>query len=160
MYDTSSLVIETLFKHCASNSSFAIAYVYFNKTDQEAQSVSALLRSLTAQFLRQTTYTHQALLHIYNESYENKKHVPFSTYVAAFRELMTVFAKTYIVIDAVNECWTKEKLLDFLQEIMGWQLPSNHVCRYFLFVSTNVIPRSYAPLMTYRGVDLLYKNSV
>jgi len=47
--------------------------------------------------------------------------------VASLRDIVQTFQQTYIVIDALDECYEREELMILIEEIVDWKLETLHI---------------------------------
>ncbi|KAJ7346966.1 ankyrin repeat-containing domain protein [Mycena albidolilacea] len=103
----SSMIIELLFEDRASLKSIdstAIAYFYF---DLGQQSVESALRRLLLQLSHQSSAACKALTQQYDLC--NGQTVPnYSTLLGILEKMLAIFGRTYLVLDALDECRTED----------------------------------------------------
>ncbi|KAF8199794.1 hypothetical protein K438DRAFT_2112069 [Mycena galopus ATCC 62051] len=122
----SSMIIEQLFKDRAtlnSTDSTAIAYFYF---ELGQQSVESALRRLILQLSSQGPYQ------ILNEQHQLCKGqtVPnYSELLLILEKLLLMFGRTYLVLDALDECKTEDydRVAKFVATISAWSHIQLHV---------------------------------
>jgi hypothetical protein len=101
--------------------SSAVAFFYFDFKDKEGQAVETALRRIVLQLSAQSLHPYSALDKQYNlskgqtlPSYQDLQHV--------FEELLRAQRRTYIVLDALDECKESElvQLMDLISMLREW----------------------------------------
>jgi hypothetical protein len=121
---TSSTIIQDLTSHCDSNSS--VAYFYFDFHDSAKQRYEILVRSLITQLSDQSVGTPEALEILFSSCQDGKRQPTVNALVTTLQSILRSFRESYIVIDALDECTSREELLGLIQEIVGWNMNTLH----------------------------------
>ena len=119
-----STMIQSVFQKRRGNNSVGIAFFYFTFTDKSKQDLSSMLRTLVWQFSCQAADGPKDLLQLY-EAYISGT-PPNATLLAYLQRLIGRFSRTYIFLDALDECPRtegREDLLETLQEVREWSAP-------------------------------------
>ena len=84
----------------------AIAYVFFDYKDDENQSVSAMLANLLRQLSEYLQYIPQELQSLYGSRFldPNQKNPTTEQWIALIELLCKKFSRTFLIIDALDEC--------------------------------------------------------
>ena len=109
-----------------------MAYYYFDLRDSQKQHRRALLSSL----LFQLSAKFDACYHIFSRLYfkhdEGARQPSDNALFDCLTDMLKVQAQPamYLIIDALDECppSAREKVLDFLEDLVGLRLPNVHVC--------------------------------
>jgi hypothetical protein len=115
------MIIELLFEDRASLKSIdstAIAYFYF---DLGQQSVESALRRLLLQLSHQSPAACKALTRQYDLC--NGQTVPnYSTLLVILEKMLAIFGRTYLVLDALDECRTEDydRVTNFVATVSTW----------------------------------------
>ena len=124
--NSSSTAIENIRRDCASTSGFACAYFFFDSRNAETDLslCHKMLRSLIRQLSHQSGGIPAALMQIYGGGHEQP---PLKSLQLTLRGIIESFKHTYIVIDALDECMEREKLLTWIGELFQQELSSLHI---------------------------------
>jgi hypothetical protein len=104
-----------------------VAFYYFDFNDIGMNSVESLVRALLAQLLAQCASTTKCIdeLHSQVQGGVQQRNVDFL--LGVLREFVQSFEKTYIVIDALDECSDCEELMKFIEVVYGWESTRLHI---------------------------------
>ncbi|KAJ7815121.1 ankyrin repeat-containing domain protein [Mycena leptocephala] len=120
----SSTVIEELFKHRGNNT--AIAYFYFDFSDDSKQSTEIALRRLVLQLSRQCPVSYRTLSNNYEAS--SGQTVPtWAELLDLLQKLLQELGRTYLILDALDECGNYDIIATFVQRITAWSGIRLHV---------------------------------
>lgn len=134
MTENSSTIIGHLKSYCNAESSFAVAYFYFDFNDIEKQNVDNCLSSIIAQLCGDVTKLPEELTALYERCSGSAKVAK-----SDLREIFYLFAihnelkKVFIVFDALDECLDNEKrksrteLLELIMEITNLSQSNMHL---------------------------------
>ena len=100
-----------------------MAYFYF--TDK--QQPEFLVRSMINQFSAQYKNTPDALVKLYEHCQLDRRQPSTEDLLATLHLILAGFDHVYIVLDALDECAERMKLLDLIEEIITWKLERLHV---------------------------------
>ncbi|KAJ7629681.1 ankyrin repeat-containing domain protein [Mycena polygramma] len=125
----SSIVIDNLFKHrvkvrnsCPDPPNLAVAYFYFDFGDEKKQLLQNMLRSIIMQLSAQSPTPYSVL----DQHFESCQGEVFPTYDDLLVMLATILSectRTYIVLDALDECSEPDALIQFFCTLRGWAKP-------------------------------------
>ncbi len=107
----SSTVIETLSQE-KSNS--AVVYFYFDFNDSTKQHVDNMLRSLVLQLLTSFDSIPGPMDSLFKACQEGAKPPQINDLERVFEALVDSNDRTFVVLDALDECESRQELLDFL----------------------------------------------
>ncbi|KAL1962468.1 hypothetical protein VTN77DRAFT_9669 [Rasamsonia byssochlamydoides] len=119
----SSTVIEDLLCHCGSDLNLAVAYFYFKLDDVSKRNHTGMLRSLIKQLFERSNRNSQAL----TELFDKRNQPTSSQLLSTLHDMISDFGRTYIVLDALDECEEREDLFEVLEEIGRWKAVNIHV---------------------------------
>jgi hypothetical protein len=105
----------------------AFAYFYFDFSDAKKQLVGSFIRSLVTQFSRKCPSFPDGLAALYSNCLDGAHQPTTKSVMKVLREVIVLFRHAYIVLDALDECGDREKLLLFIEEIVGWDLTNLHI---------------------------------
>jgi len=100
-----------------------MAYFYF--TDK--QQPEFLVRSMIIQFSAQYENTPEALLKLHEQCQSDRRQPSTKDLLVTLHLILEGFDHVYIVLDALDECAERTKLLDLIEEIITWKLERLHV---------------------------------
>jgi ankyrin repeat domain-containing protein 50 len=106
-----------------------LVYFYFSFQDTEKQKVANLLRSILSQLVRQTEYIPDPVVILYDNYLHSEP--PKDRLLSAIKSMINGHKKTFIVIDALDECpdenGERSDLCNILREIKEWAASNLHV---------------------------------
>lgn len=113
----SSTVIDNILGDCAGSPAVACAYFFLdNRTAQsDLSSHDKMLRSLVEQLSRQSTGLPAALIEMYGDGHQQPS---VASLQIALQRLIEGFEQTYIVIDGLDECIDREKLITWIGDLL------------------------------------------
>ena len=129
-----SLVIDALANNCKDLPGQAAAYFYFK--DAQRHQPADMLRSIVAQMCFKSTQIPIEAARLLQDSYSVRE-LPDSRRLAKILSLLTKgLERAFIVIDALDECRSRDVLFRAITEIMSMDNPG----RLWLFVSSRELP--------------------
>ena len=115
----------------------SLAYFYFDFRDIDKQKLRNLLPSLLIQLSARSDPCCDILSRLYSLHDRGVRRPSDRAMVECLKEMLSLEAQgpTYIIMDALDECpitstipSPREEVLEFVDEIVGLQLPNVHVC--------------------------------
>jgi hypothetical protein len=100
-----------------------IAYFYFTDKDKPRD----LICSMVNQFSAQCESTPETLVKLYDQCQPDHRLPATKELITTLQLILQGFGHVYVVLDALDECTEKKKLLDLIKEIMTWKLDKLHV---------------------------------
>ena len=96
-----------------------MAYFYFDFNDESKQRYENLISSLIVQLSvsAQGEIYSDSLYELYSRSQGGRYQPSYDGLVRTLRSMLQLYQKTYIILDALDECMDREGLLKLLQEI-------------------------------------------
>ncbi|KAI1092542.1 ankyrin repeat protein [Rostrohypoxylon terebratum] len=132
----SSIVVNDLMKRATNDPTIAVAYIYFNFKREKDQMVTDLLRSILGQFLRGSPSLPKFAKDLYEQIRKNGTHPSTNEVLAAVCQVKYLYPRTFIVIDALDECQTSDGCRsEFTECILALQNRG-----YNLFVTSRHVP--------------------
>ena len=113
--------------HCQPDQTLAIIYFYFDFSDTKKQRYENLICSMIAQLSMQSTNTPEALNTIYSRCQEGQQQPTVADLVLALQHMLKDFHQIFIILDALDECTERERLLRLIKEIVDWKLEKLHI---------------------------------
>lgn len=86
-----------------------------------------MLRSLILQLSTQNAESAQMLEHLYESSEKGQKRAQNDNLLDLLKSMIGVFGATYIVLDALDECMSRAKLLTIIRKMTAWHLDGLHI---------------------------------
>ena len=132
-----SIVVDNLCTRFGNDGSIGIAYLYCNFRQQQNQKPVDLLASLLGQLVQGRPSVPNSMKSLYEQHKTKRTRPPFGEISHALQSIMASYSRTFIVIDALDECgisdggWRK-----FLSEIFNLQAKTGAS----LFATSRFIP--------------------
>jgi hypothetical protein len=123
----SSTIIEHLLQHCQDNARTVLAYFYFDFNDAQKQDPELMLRSLLCQLLQCSSTIAKGVDALFSSCDNGKRQPSLHALLEVTPQVMRQFTHVYIVLDALDECTQRPKLLDVLETVARWQLDNVHL---------------------------------
>ncbi|KAL8882436.1 MAG: hypothetical protein Q9192_007583 [Flavoplaca navasiana] len=145
-----STIIDDLASHCDSQQ-YSLAYFYFDTDNVDRRYYSNMLRALVQQFAIRSDNCLKTLSQSYLAHKKGPKQPSFHTLSTILRSMMEICGRTFIVLDALDECDSQVEILDFIKEIESWQHADLHILltsRTDTDISANVESLSYKKFLT------------
>jgi len=96
------------------DSDIGVAFVYFNYKKQDAQSVKAILGTIIKQLTRQKACLPEVLREFYRAYFRNAERLSAEKLATQLSQLITTFARVYVVIDALDEFGDRKTFLPII----------------------------------------------
>jgi len=93
------------------------AYFYFTFKDELKQTTEGFLRSIIVQLSSQRPSLPEEVRNLYNVHGKQQQGPPLPNLIRVFFSLLQSFGKTYLMIDALDECSEQDSMLDLLTQI-------------------------------------------
>ncbi|KAI3326446.1 ankyrin repeat-containing domain protein [Xylariaceae sp. AK1471] len=119
----SSTIIEDLTK---KGTSHGLLYFYFDFNDSSKQNFDMMLRSLINQLYNKSKDVRSSLDSLYSSCSQGRQQPSLESLSASFRDMVELAGEVWIVIDAVDECTTRDGypvggLLPWIQSLQDYQ---------------------------------------
>ena len=132
-----SIVVDTLCKRFENDDSIGIAYLYCNFRQEQGQKPIDLLASLLGQFIQGQPSIPKSMKSLYERHKVKRTRPSFNEISEVLQSTMTSYSRTFIIIDALDECGTLDGGCGkFLAEIFNIQAKTG-TC---LFATSRFIP--------------------
>lgn len=102
---------------CSNISDVGYAYFYFTFRDELKQTTEGFLLSIIVQLSSQRPSLPEEVRDLYNVYGKQQQRPPLPNLIRVFRFLLQSFQRTYLMIDALDECSEQEAMLDLLTQI-------------------------------------------
>ena len=133
---TSSSIIRDIDRLCATGLAL-MAYFYFDFRDTDKQHRRGLLSSLLCQLCAESDLCYEILSHLYSSHGGGTREPSEGALTQCLMDMLQLEGQPaiYIIVDALDECpntsgmpTPREKVLDFIEDLIGSQLPNVHIC--------------------------------
>ncbi|KZP03908.1 hypothetical protein FIBSPDRAFT_1055009, partial [Athelia psychrophila] len=123
-----SMELRAAGKRLYENPAYACAYFFFdNRNAQTDQALhEKLIRSIIQQLCDQSDSVPAPLVEIYGSG---RQQVSVASLQSALQKIIGGFERTYVVIDALDECTNMMKVLAWINDMMDWK--AGKVCILF-----------------------------
>ncbi|KAH8657573.1 ankyrin repeat-containing domain protein [Tricladium varicosporioides] len=142
-----STIIEHVKSLYGSDPTVAITFFYFDFNDTEKQRHEKLLRSLIEQLSMQSVKSMDVLNILFANSHDGRQQPTKDALLLALQHMLRNFQRTFIILDALDECKEREELLGFLEHSMNWKFENLHV------LTTSRRERDIEETLTYLATD-------
>lgn len=105
----------------------ALAYFYFDFNDIEKQKSDKMIRSLVKQLYTSFTTQNSKLESLFSSCNDGGRQPSSDELMQVLKDLMTSFHRTYVILDALDECSDTQELLANIAQIQGWELSGLHM---------------------------------
>jgi DNA replication protein DnaC len=113
-----STVIEQVNELCAVKSRHQLAYYYFDFSDRDKQTFVGILRSMITQLCVGMDEAPDELIKLYHQCGDGTKQPRKESLIETFISAMAWTNRTYVIMDALDECAEQEELLTFLSQLL------------------------------------------
>lgn len=113
-----STVIEHTKEICHSTSARQYAYFYFDFNDPQKQTVVGMLRSFILQLCADKAPLPSEVSELYKQCNDGRQQPTPEGLLKVLLCLFTDSVRTYLVMDALDECSEREKLVDYIGQIV------------------------------------------
>lgn len=107
------------------------AYFYFTFRDESKQTTEGLLRSIIVQLSSQRPFLPEEVRDLYNVHGKQQQGPPLLDLTRVFFSLLQSFRKTYLMIDALDECSEQDAMLDLITQM---STADQHSCNTSLLI--------------------------
>ena len=125
----SSSIIEDISHLCRTSEQQACGYFFFDGRDaqQGLQRHEDLLRSLIWQFSQRCDGFPSALNDLYDECSSRVQPLSLESLQRTLFRILDSFSDTYVIVDALDECADRTKLLDWIKQMTNWKVGKLHL---------------------------------
>lgn len=92
-------------------------YFYFDFNDVEKQRHEKMIRSLIVQLFSQRVDISQALKSLYSSYINDERQSIYKILLEILHQMLEDFEKTYLVIDALDECVKRVELMTSIEKL-------------------------------------------
>ena len=112
----SSGIIQDMQNHCVQIEDRSLAFYFFDFNDDAKQNSINMLKSILSRLLYACTGIPSILQSLCNHGRQASE----QELLAAFKETFELLPAPFIIIDALDECVTRDSLSKVLEEVHGW----------------------------------------
>lgn len=120
----SATVVENLLQE---GPNIAAAYYYFDFNEAAKQDHNKMLRSLVLQLFSKHGSIPEPLASLFKSCQDGAKPSQTQDLEKLFKAFIESSEKTFIVLDALDECEDRQELLDFIETAIAWGLENLNV---------------------------------
>jgi hypothetical protein len=102
-------------------------YFYFDFNDVKKQQHEKMIRSLITQLSFRCKGTSRDLQSLFSFCRDGDQPPPFEELLATLQKMIREFKGINIILDALDECKDREKLLEDVETIAGWEFENLHI---------------------------------
>ena len=124
-----STAIENVLKErdVAKKNEIGVGYFYFDFNNHDQQDCDLMLRSLISQLSLQSREDTNTLDALYLACGSGASQPSSTMLKNALKELVQNFMDTFIILDALDECKERKKLMRCIEEMAVWQNAGQHM---------------------------------
>ncbi|KZP18776.1 hypothetical protein FIBSPDRAFT_583534 [Athelia psychrophila] len=121
-----STIIEKIREECAAEPTFACAYFFFdNRNEQTELSLhEKFIRSIVRQLSHQSTGFPTPLVELYDGG---QQQASLASLQLILQTIASGFERTYIIVDALDECIDRERVMAWIAQLMQCKAGNMHV---------------------------------
>ena len=123
----SSTIIDDVSCHFRPDPTVAVIFFYFDFNDNGKQLHEKMLRSLITQLSAKSVDVPQPLELLFASCSYGTVQPISEAIMHTLREMLQQYTETYVILDAIDECKDREKLLSCLGTMIGWNLSNFHL---------------------------------
>ena len=116
-----STIIDYIQDHYVVRGRSALAYFYFDFNDASKQKVTSFMSSILSDLCAQTNLVTDTVKHMYSKCNNGQREPPLSDLESAFLNFLPAFDTVFIIVDALDECPTKnnerQEVLQIIENI-------------------------------------------
>ena len=111
-------------RNIATDKAIGVAYFYFEFSNRNQQYCDTMLRSLISQLWLQRREDANAVDALYFACGSGASQPSSDMLKNALKELVQSFVDTFIILDALDECKERERLMPIIEEMAVWKISS------------------------------------
>jgi len=116
-----SIIVEHLSTRFQDDSTVGIAYLYCSYRRQREQKLADLFSSLLKQLVQQQPSTPESMKNLYERHKDKRTRPSFDEISKVLHSIIADYARTFIIIDALDECQVSDGRREFLLEMFNLQ---------------------------------------
>ena len=115
-----STILEHILQSYASTPAIAVLYFFFDFNDPDKQRHENMMRSLLSQLSLHCVNVPSVLDEMYSWCLNGDRKPNLDAVLKAFRQMTTAFEKTFVILDALDECNQRPELLETMEQLINW----------------------------------------
>jgi hypothetical protein len=123
----SSTLLEDILRDAAGDLGMAVAYFYFDFSDQAKQDPSLMIRSLISQLSRQYVKMSPSLDALFTSCDNGRLPPSPDVLLNTLLGLLQEFPHSYIILDALDECTSRKQLMGIVKKLSTSQILGLHL---------------------------------
>jgi hypothetical protein len=121
-----STIVEDMIRSCEKDPRTAVSYFYFDLCDQNEEVPQLLVRSIISQLSEQCKKVPSSLEAAFSLQESGRYRTP--SFLQLLRQIIIEeFSQAYIILDGLDECASRDELIDILNCIVSWQCENLHI---------------------------------
>jgi hypothetical protein len=104
-----------------------VTYFYFDFNDIEKQTSKKMIRFIIKQFLAQFVKKCSQLEALFFSCNNEERQSNLNDLMQTLKKMIERYDKTYIILDALDECLNRQNLLKAIEQIQKWKLSQLHM---------------------------------
>ena len=102
-------------------------YFLFDFNDEQKRDPEMMVRSLLCQLLQQSNKIPASLDDLFSSCESGLRRPPVDALQEILQSIIQELPEVYVVLDALDECAQRKKLMQTLEAIAGWELQNLHL---------------------------------
>ena len=123
----SSTIINQVRQEFSPMDNSALVYFYFDFNDHQKQNPENMIRSLILQVFDQCRVAFDKLRPLFSSCNDGGKHLDITGLVEVFKDIVHELDKTFIILDALDECPQSQELFKIIEQIHGCDSQDLHI---------------------------------
>jgi hypothetical protein len=123
----SSTVLEDIHELTRNDPCKALAYFYFDFNDRQKQDPKLMVQSLVRQLLQQCIRILPSFEAFFSSCDNGQRQPSLDNLLKVLQEWIKDFPRTYLVVDALDECENRRELMSIIKTISAWRLQGLHM---------------------------------
>lgn len=116
-----STVLEHVLQSYAQTANIAVLYFFFDFQDIDKQQHDVMMRSLLNQLCMHCVSVPPVLEALYASCIDGGRKPTFEALLETLHQLAATFEKTFIILDALDECKARVELLASIEALTSWE---------------------------------------
>jgi len=114
-----STTVEHVEALCSNTSEVGYAYFYFDFNNERKQTVEGFLRSMIVQLSCQQLSLPEEVQNLYDAHIKQQQEPRLSSLIETFISLVKGFRRTYVMMDALDECSERQAMLELIAQVVA-----------------------------------------
>jgi hypothetical protein len=123
----SSAIIQDILQDCHDDLAKVAAYYYFAFNDTQKQLSEPMVKSLITQLSQQCVTIPAILESLFSSSLNGQRQPSLDALLQVLYQMIQDFPVLYIILDALDECSERDRLLEILEIMAGWKIKHLHL---------------------------------